>query len=57
VSFFYLFYIFLGSRTGRTGEPILMVDGSKCVVWRKEVPFGDPIDTTLADGEKLPKNP
>jgi hypothetical protein len=39
--YFYLsFIIFLGSRTARTKRPIFMVDGSKRVFCRKEVPFG-----------------
>jgi hypothetical protein len=31
--------IFSGSRTARTAEPILMVDGLKHVFWCKDVPF------------------
>jgi hypothetical protein len=36
--------IFSGSRTDRTAEPILMVDGLTRVFWRKEVPFEGVID-------------
>jgi hypothetical protein len=40
LSFFIFLIVFSGSRTARTTEPILMVDNSKRVFWRQEVPLG-----------------
>jgi hypothetical protein len=34
-------FISIGKRTAQTAGAILMVNGSKDVVWRKNVPFGD----------------
>jgi hypothetical protein len=38
--FFFSVFISIGKRTAQTAGAILMVNGSKDVVWRKEVPFG-----------------
>jgi hypothetical protein len=46
VVLFFTFFqiIFSGSRTAGTAQPIFMIDDSKRVFWRKEVPFGGIID-------------
>jgi hypothetical protein len=38
--FFFSVFISINERTAQTAAAILMVNGSKDVVWRKEVPFG-----------------
>lgn len=40
VFFFFHFFIFLISYTGRTGRPILTFDGSNGAVWRKDPASG-----------------
>jgi hypothetical protein len=37
---FFPFFISINERTAQTAGAILMVNGSKDVVWRKDVPFG-----------------
>jgi hypothetical protein len=56
ISFFFLL-TFLGSRTARTEQRIFVINGSKCVFWRKEVPFGGLIDFWIKLGAWGPKNP
>jgi hypothetical protein len=37
---FFSVFISINERTAQTSGAILMVNGSKDVVWRKDVPFG-----------------
>ncbi len=55
VFFSFFLRIFLGSRTARTGEPILMNDGLKRVFWREEVHFGGLIENRQKLGAWQPK--
>jgi hypothetical protein len=40
VSGFFAVFISINERTAQTAGAILMVNGSKDVVWRKDMPFG-----------------
>ena len=55
VFFFFVFFLFIGSHSDRTARPILTNDGSKCVVWAKDVPFGGHIITTSGLGVLSPQ--
>jgi len=52
--FFFLFFVFFAKATGRTVRPIWTNEGSKRVVPRKEVPFGDMNDVPINSGVKPP---
>jgi hypothetical protein len=52
--FFFRFY-FHWERTAQTAGAILMVNGSKDVVWRKDVPFGGQNNIVEGLGVKSPK--
>jgi hypothetical protein len=41
---FFSVFISINERTAQTAGAILMVNGSKDVVWRKDVPFGSQIN-------------
>jgi len=53
----YLFFYFLVTRTGRTSEPILTIYTSYDVFPRKDVPFGDCIDTAPHLGGQITPKP
>jgi hypothetical protein len=54
--FIYLFFWFLGLRTGRTERRTDMPNGSSDAVWRKEVPFGGLVSMQKRIGTKLSEN-
>jgi hypothetical protein len=49
-------FISIDQRTAQTAGAILMVNGSKDVVWRKEVPFGGQNNIVEGLGVKSPQN-
>jgi len=53
--FFLSFFGFFAKATGRTVRPIWTNESSKCVVPRKEVPFGGLNDVPLNTGSKIPQ--
>jgi hypothetical protein len=54
--FFFPFLFPFGKRTAQTAGAILMVNGSKDVVWRKEVPFGGQNNIVEGLGGQIPQN-
>jgi hypothetical protein len=44
----------MNERTAQTAGAILMVNGSKDVVWRKDVPFGAQINIVEGLGGQMP---
>jgi hypothetical protein len=54
VSGFFPFLFPLTERTAQTAGAILMVNGSKDVVWRKEVPFGGQNNIVEGLGGQIP---
>jgi hypothetical protein len=48
--------ISIGKRTAQTAGAILMVNGSKDVVWRKDVPFGGQNNIVEGLGGQIPQN-
>jgi hypothetical protein len=52
--FFFSVFISIGKRTAQTAGAILMVNGSKDVVWRKEVPFGGQNNIVEGLGGQIP---
>jgi hypothetical protein len=52
---FFSVFISIGKRTAQTAGAILMVNGSKDVVWRKDVPFGGQNNIFEGLGVKSPK--
>jgi len=55
LSFFFLFFGYLGKATGRTVRPIWTNEGSKHVVPLKKVHFGGLNDVPLNFGGKIPQ--
>jgi hypothetical protein len=55
---FQLFSVFISidQRTAQTAGAILMVNGSKDVVWRKDVPFGGQNNIVEGLGGQIPQN-
>jgi hypothetical protein len=53
---FFSVFISINERTAQTAGAILMVNGSKDVVWRKDVPFGVRIIFSRVLGVKSPQN-
>jgi hypothetical protein len=53
---FFSVFISINERTAQTAGAILMVNGSKDVVWRKDVPFGVRIILSRVLGVKSPQN-
>jgi hypothetical protein len=51
---FFSVFISIGKRTAQTAGTFLMVNGSKDVVWRKEVPFGDQNKIVEGLGGQIP---
>jgi hypothetical protein len=51
---FFSVFISIGKRTAQTAEAILIVNGSKGVVWRKEVPFGGQNNIVEGLGGQIP---
>jgi hypothetical protein len=54
VSGFFSLLIFIRKRTAQTAGAILMVNGSKDVVWRKDVPFGGQNNIVEGLGGQIP---
>jgi hypothetical protein len=54
--FFFSVFISIDQRTAQTAGAILMVNGSKDVVWRKEVPFGGQNNIVEGLGGQIPQN-
>jgi hypothetical protein len=54
--FFFSVFISIRPRTAQTAEAILIANGSKGVVWRKEVPFGGQNNIVEGLGVKSPQN-
>jgi hypothetical protein len=52
--FFFSVFISIDQRTAQTAGAILMVNGSKDVVWRKEVPFGGQNNIVEGLGGQIP---
>jgi hypothetical protein len=52
---FFSVFISIGKRTAQTAEAILIVNGSKGVVWRKEVPFGGQNNIVEGLGGQIPQ--
>jgi hypothetical protein len=52
--FFYVLFIFINEPTAQTAGANLTVNGSKHVVWRKDVPFGGQINVSDGFGGNLP---
>jgi hypothetical protein len=52
---FFSVFISINERTAQTAGAILMVNGSKDVVWRKDVPFGGQNNIVEGLGVKSPK--
>ena len=50
-------FISIDKRTAQTADAILMVNGSKDVVWRKDVPFGGQNNIVEGLGGQIPQNP
>jgi hypothetical protein len=57
-SFRFLFSVFISinERIAQTAGAILMVNGSKDVVWRKDVPFGGQNNIVEGLGGQIPQN-
>jgi hypothetical protein len=53
---FFSVFISIGKRTAQTAGAILMVNGSKDVVWRKDVPFGGQNNIVEGLGGQIPQN-
>jgi hypothetical protein len=53
---FFSVFISIRERTAQTAGAILMVNGSKDVVWRKNVPFGGQNNIVEGLGVKSPQN-
>jgi hypothetical protein len=53
---FFSVFISIDQRTALTAGAILMVNGSKDVVWRKDVPFGDQNNIVEGLGGQIPQN-
>jgi hypothetical protein len=53
---FFSVFISINERTAQTAGAILMVNGSKDVVWRKDVPFGGQNNIVEGLGVKSPQN-
>jgi hypothetical protein len=51
---FFSVFISIGKRTAQTAGATLMVNGSKDVVWRKEVPFGGQNNIVEGLGGQIP---
>jgi hypothetical protein len=51
---FFSVFISIGKRTAQTAGAILMVNGSKDVVWRKEVLFGGQNNIVEGLGGQIP---
>jgi hypothetical protein len=51
---FFSDFISINERTAQTAEAILMVNGSKDVVWRKDVPFGGQNNIVEGLGGQIP---
>jgi hypothetical protein len=51
---FFSVFISIDQRTAQTAGAILMVNGSKDVVWRKEVPFGGQNNIVEGLGGQIP---
>ena len=51
---FFSVFISIRPRTAQTAGAILMVNGSKDVVWRKEVPFGGQNNIVEGLGGQIP---
>jgi hypothetical protein len=49
-------FLFPFNRTAQTAGAILMVNGSKDVVWRKDVPFGGQNNIVEGLGGQIPQN-
>ena len=47
---------FSNSRTARTERRTKVYDGSKRVFWRKDMPFGGPVDVLSPEGVETPQN-
>ena len=56
VSGFFSVFISIVKRTAQTAGAILMVNGSKDVVWRKDVPFGGQNNIVEGLGGQIPQN-
>jgi hypothetical protein len=56
VSGFLSVFISIRPRTAQTTGAILMVNGSKDVVWRKDVPFGGQNNIVEGLGGQIPQN-
>jgi hypothetical protein len=52
--FFFSVFISIRPRTAQTAEAILIANGSKGVVWRKEVPFGGQNNIVEGLGGQIP---
>jgi hypothetical protein len=53
---FFPVFISINERTAQTAGAILMVNGSKDVVWRKDVPFGGQNNIFEGFGGQIPQN-
>jgi hypothetical protein len=55
---FRIFFAFISirTRTAQTAGAILMVNGSKDVIWRKDVPFRGQNDIVDGLGGQIPQN-
>jgi hypothetical protein len=51
---FFSVFISIRPRTAQTAGAILMVNGSKVVVWRKDVPFGGQNNIVEGLGGQIP---
>jgi hypothetical protein len=51
---FFSVFISINERTAQTAGEILMVNGSKDVVWRKDVPFGGQNNIVEGLGDQIP---
>jgi hypothetical protein len=51
---FFSVFISINERTAQTAGAILMVNGSKDVVWRKDVPFGGQNNIVEGLGGQIP---
>jgi hypothetical protein len=53
---FFSVFISIDQRTAQTAGAILMVNGSKDVIWRKDVPFGGQNNIVEGLGGQIPQN-
>jgi hypothetical protein len=53
---FFSVFISIDERTAQTAGAILIVNGSKDVVWRKDVPFGGQNNIVEGLGGQIPQN-